>query len=118
MAEGIANNSIGRISLGGNSGHETMRRTSSCQDFGGVLGGIPNSSSFHLDPLFQIDEKKKYLGFLEESTDEEKSNSDCEINELDSNKEEQEDSEREDESCANFFAKLDSYQRKVNTQFK
>ena len=84
MGEGNQNTLNGRVSLGGQSGHEAIRRTSSCQDFGGFLGGIPNSSSFHLDPLFQIDEKKKYLGFLEESTDEEKSNSDCEIDELDS----------------------------------
>jgi hypothetical protein len=40
--------------------------------FGGG-GALSGAHSFHIDPLFQIDERKKYIGFLEESDDEEKS---------------------------------------------
>lgn len=98
-----SSNSIGRASFGGQSGHEPIRRISSCQDFGGQLAGIPTSQSFHLDPLFQIDENKKYLGFLEESTDEEKSNSDQEIERIDQNEDEtaksMTSSESDDEGC-------------------
>lgn len=57
-----------------------------------------------VDPLFQIDEKKKYIGFLEES-DEETSQSDDLISMCSSDDEE--------ESISSFMEKIERYEKKV-----
>ncbi|CDW78071.1 UNKNOWN [Stylonychia lemnae] len=72
--------------------HESIKRISSCSEM--FPGG---------DPLFQIDEKKKYIGFLEES-DEEKSQSDG-----------TDDSEDEDQD---FMEKIEQYQNKLQREIQ
>ena len=69
-----------------------------------MILGAPGSG---IDPLFQIDEKKKYIGFLEES-DEEKSQSD-EIITSD---------EEEEDGVNGFMNQIDKFHNRVKAEIK